>query len=142
MTHRRPSSIWTLRAFRCFARLQCCQITTFDQCVFGLDAVKPTTLLLLRLQTFAHIVSAKGHRGRCNHPGGHRPLCGRQVDGSFSTARAKIYPRQMNMAIALAVTRFLSDLRVQTSDRMSTQLEELNSTDVIDPGVVQPDYHH
>ena len=142
LTRRRPSSIWTLRAFRCMARLQCCQITSFDQCVFGLDAVKPTTLLLLRLQTFAHIVSMKGHRGRCNHPGGHRPLCGRQDDGDFCTARAKIYPRQMNMAIALAVTRFLSDLSVERSERMSKQLEELNSTEVIASGIVQPDYHH
>ena len=124
------------------ARLQCCQITTFDQCVFGLEALKPTTLLLLRLQTFAEIVQSKGHRGRCSHPGGHRPLCGRKADGEFNTAGARIYPRAMNLAIALAVSGFLSDLQVKGLDPISTQLEELNSTEVVTPQTVQPDYHH
>ena len=47
----RPASIWMLQALRTLARLECIQICSFDQCVFGLDAIKPTTLMLLRLHT-------------------------------------------------------------------------------------------
>ena len=141
LMHKQPPSVWTLRAFRCMARLQCCRIVTFDQCIFGLRAVKPTTLMLLRLSTFADIVATKGHRGRCNHPGGHQPLCGHQVDGEFATARAKVYPRAMNCALALAVSRFLSDVGVKPSTTMSAQLEELNCTEMVGTDLVQPDYH-
>jgi len=83
------------------------QVCSFDQCIYGLNATKPTSLLLLRLSTFHDITATKGRRGRCDHPDGHQPLRGIQSDGSFATAKAKIYPPAMNRAIATAVSRFL-----------------------------------
>ena len=66
------------------AKLQCFQICSFDQCVYGLDAKKPTTLMLLRLSTFADLTVLRGNGGRCSHGAGHQPLQGIQDDGFFS----------------------------------------------------------
>ena len=109
LRQQRPASIWTLQALRVLARLECIQVCSFDQCVYGLCAKKPTTLLLLRLSTFRDITLSKGLSGRCPHRAGHQPLQGIQSDGSFATARAKIYPAGMNRTIAVAVSRFLTE---------------------------------
>jgi len=138
----RPASIWMLSAIRALARLECIQICSFDQCIYGLSATKPTTLMLLRLSTFKDLTFSKGLRGRCSHPSGHRPLQGIQQDGSFATARAKIYPEAMNRALAFAVSRFLTERQLQSSSPMlPVDLQELNSTGIIDDLIVQPDYH-
>ena len=138
----RPASIWTLTALRILARLECFQICSFDQCVYGLGATKPTTLLLLRLSTFKDITLTKGLRGRCSHHSGHRPLQGIQSDGTFSTARARIYPAAMNQAIAFAVSRFLTDRQLKTNwSTLPEDLQKLNCTDFVDEGTVQPDFH-
>ena len=105
----RPSSIWATKVVRILARLACFSICSFDQCVYGLDARKPTTLLLLRLKDFRNITLLRGHGGRCSHRPGHNPLQGINSEGSFNTARAKIYPKAMNAALAAAVTGFLVD---------------------------------
>eukprot|EP00435_Cladocopium_sp_Y103_P053324 s686_g17.t1 len=99
----RPASIWSLKVMSMLSKLSCYQVCSFDQCIFGLSAKKPTTLLLLRLSTFQDIVLTRGARGRCNHGAAHQPLHGIQANGEFYTARAKIYPRAMNNAVALAV---------------------------------------
>ena len=138
----RPSSIWTLQAIRVMARLECVQLCSFDQCIYGLDATKPTTLLLLRLHTFKVLTFTKGPRGRCPHMTKHKPLQGIQPDGSFSTARAKIYPEAMNRALAFAVSRFLTERRLTSSQsRLPEDLQELNSIEFTDESVVQPDFH-
>lgn len=138
----RPASIWTLTAMRLLARLECIQVCSFDQCVYGLAATKPTTLMLLRLSTFKDITFSKGLRGRCSHPAGHPPLHGIQSDGTFAAARAKVYPTDMNKAIALAVSRFLTERQLTTDwTRLPNDLQELDCTDFVDDSVVQPDYH-
>ena len=137
----RPASVWTLRAFRAMARLACTSIITFDQCVFDLPAQKPTTLLLVRLFDFFNIVRGRGLRGRCCHPGGHRPLRGRNDTGSFCTARAKVYPPPMNMALAVAISRFLADRGLVGPRQPADYLFQLNSTDLVEQDIVQPDFH-
>lgn len=141
LVRQRPASIWTLRAFRCMARMQCSTIITFDQCVFDLSAQKPTTLLLIRLSDFAAMVHSRGRRGRCDHVGGHKPLRGRTEEGQFQTARAKIYPPKMNHALAIAIGRFLADRNLDGSHQLAPHLAELNSTELISQDLVQPDFH-
>ena len=88
------------------------QAVTFDQCTLGLCAVKPTTLWTYRLPRFASIVRAKGNKGRCNHPRGtHQALKSRKADGSFKTAAAKVYPTEMNKAMAAAFIHFAMKLK-------------------------------
>ena len=137
----RPSSIWMLHSLRTLARLECFQLCPFDQCIFELCAKKPTTLMLLRLSTFRDLALTRGCGGRCSHSSGHRPLQGIQQDGSFSTARAKIYPEAMNRALAIAVSRFLTDRHLYGVPALPMDLQELNSTDITDGSIVQPDYH-
>ena len=142
MMQHRPASIWTLDVMRWLARLECVQICSFDQCVYGLDAKKPTTLLLLRLETFKDTTVTRGLRGRCSHRGGHRPLQGIEVEGDFATARAKVYPKAMNSALALAVSRFLATRQVEgTWQRLPDDLQELMSNEFVDLSTVQPDFY-
>ena len=141
LVRQRPASVWTLRAFRAVARLACTSIITFDQCIFDLPAQKPTTLLLVRLADFVNIVRGRGRSGRCCHPGGHRPLRGRNDIGQFCTARAKVYPAPMNMALAVAINRFLADRSFTGSSKPADYLIQLNSTDLVDQSIVQPDFH-
>ena len=138
----RPASIWMLPALRTLARLECVQICSFDQCIFGLDATKPTTLMLVRLHTFKDVTMTMGRRGRCSHFTNHKPLQGIQPDGSFATARAKIYPEAMNKALATAVSRFLTERQLQSGQSMlPTDLQKLNTADFTDMSIVQPDYY-
>lgn len=137
-----PSSICTLQALRTLARLECFQLCSFDQCMYGLCATKPTTLSLLRLSTFKDVTLSKGLRGRCSHRAKHKPLQGIQQDGSFATARAKIYPVAMNRALAIAVSRFLTERQLQSSvPQLPMDLQELNNTEMIDGSIAHPDYH-
>lgn len=125
------------------ARLACFSICSFDQCVYGLDARKPTTLLLLRLNDFRNITLLRGHGGRCSHRHGHNPLQGINSEGSFNTARAKIYPKAMNAALAAAVTGFLVDRQMHSDkDQLPTELQQLVSSDFVDESTVQPDFHN
>ena len=141
MQHR-PASIWALDVIRLLARLECVQICSFDQCVYGLEAKKPTSLLLLRLETFKDVTFSKGLRGRCPHRCGHRPLQGIEDGGEFATARAKVYPKAMNETLALAVSRFLAMRQVQdTWQRLPDDLQELVSHDFVDINTVQPDFY-
>ena len=138
----RPASVWTLQAMRTLARLECVQICSFDQCVYGLDATKPTTLWLLRLSTFKDVTFTRGLRGRCPHRHQHVPLQGIRQDGSFSTARAKVYPEAMNRAIAVAISWFLTERQLSSSlSMLPMDLQQLNSTEFTDESIVQPDYH-
>jgi hypothetical protein len=138
----RPASIWMLEILRLMARLECVQICSFDQCIYGLDAKKPTTLLLLRLETFKDVTFTKGLRGRCSHRHGHRPLQGIEDGGQFATARAKVYPKAMNETLALAVSRFLATRQVEeTWHQLPDDLQELVSNNFVDSSTVQPDFY-
>ena len=138
----RPASVWTLDSIRALAKLQCSQICSFDQCVYHLQAKMPTTLLLLRLGTFRDLTLQRGRGGKCAHLNGHPPLRGRNDNGEFTTACAKIYPKSMNYAIALAVSRFLSERLMSTgSNCLPEDFQELDSRNFVDESVIQPDFH-
>ena len=142
MAKQKPASVWTLQAMRVLARLECIQICSFDQCIYGLCARKPTTLMLLRLDAFRDITLTKGNGGRCSHISGHQPLQGIRSDGTFHTAQAKIYPAAMNKAIATAVSRFFTVRRMYSQwTELPIDLQELGCTEFTDEVIVQPDYH-
>ena len=139
-----PSSIWALPVLRMLAKLQCFSITSFDQCTLGLPARKPTTMLLLRMKETRRLLLSRGHQGRCNHGHAHVQLRGRDEQGAFRTAVAKIYPPALNEALAVGVLRFASDsvgAESSFSERMPDELLPLLSVDFVDYSVVQPDYH-
>ena len=142
LMRQRPASVWTLNAMRALIRLECFQACSFDQCVYGLEATKPTTLILLRLSTFRDLTLTRGNRGRCSHFAKHQPLQGIRQDGSFATAKAKVYPKAMNRALATAVSRFLTERHMkEVSAPLPGDLQQLVSYDFIDESVIQPDYH-
>jgi hypothetical protein len=103
-TTRSLTSIWCLKAIRLMKRLMCVSLVSFDQCVCGAAGRKPTTLLLVRLPTVRQRLLQLGNSGRCHHhAGAHQALIGKQEDGSFQTAKAKIYPALMNEIIGRAM---------------------------------------
>ena len=98
--------------------------------------------MLLRLSTFRDITLTRGNRGRCSHISGHQPLRGIQCNGTFHTAKAKIYPAAMNKAIATAVSRFLTERQLKSNwSWLPEDLQELNCTDLTDEAIIQPDSH-
>jgi len=142
ITSKRPSSIWSSLLVRWLKRLQCAQLITFDQCLFGCQARKPTTFLLIRMPSLWTEIANRGNAGRCNHPrGAHRVLKGRDSEGTFNTAVAKIYPEQLNMAIAKAAYHSVSsyaELRERV-DPLSEDLVPFLSYDFVTESIVQPD---
>ena len=50
------TSIWQLREMREIATADAVSAVSFDQCVFGAAGVKPTTLMLVRMEAFSEIV--------------------------------------------------------------------------------------
>ena len=100
---KKPCSIWSSRVVRWLKRLQCSQIVTFDQCLFGCMARKPTTFLIIRMPSLWKEIANLGRAGRCDHPpGAHKVLKGKDANGGFNTAIAKVYPEKLNSAIAKA----------------------------------------
>ena len=138
-----PCSIWASTPAKLLKSLRCCSVVGFDQCVVGAEAKKPTTLLLLRLDSLRHDLLCTGHSGRCPHGhGAHERLQGRTDDGTFRTAVGKIYPAGLNRAIGKAVCRYaVSTLDCQLLHQelpidfraFEQVYEELD--------VVQPDFH-
>ena len=104
-----PASIWSSYQARLCRTLNCFSAVSFDQCVVGSPAKKPTTILLLRLDSFRHEILQTGSGGRCNHPrGAHEQLQGRNEQREFRTAVGKIYPVGLNQSLGRAVCRFVS----------------------------------
>ena len=139
-----PASIWSSYQARLCRTLNCFSAVSFDQCVVGSPAKKPTTILLLRLDSFRHEILQTGSGGRCNHPrGAHEQLQGRNEQGEFRTAVGKIYPVGLNQSLGRAVCRFVSltfdhkFLHCQLPDDFSCFQQQMFE----DHGKVQPDYH-
>lgn len=139
----RPASTWASPAMRWMKKLHCTSFVTFDQCIFHCPGLKPTTLMLVRLPWLRASIQRLGHGGRCPHPKGfHVALKGRDSEGHFRTAVAKIYPVAMNSAIAEAVVRFVQQTfftTVPPSQAMDEDLSDLGQMDFVSKSVVQPD---
>lgn len=139
---KRPCSVWSSKVVRWIKRLNCAQLITFDQCLFGCKARKPTTFLLIRMPSLWKEIANRGRAGRCDHPpGAHKVLKGKDDEGVFNTAVAKIYPEKLNLAIAEAAYKSVSefaDLRERV-EPLSSDLLDFLSFDFVDESVVQPD---
>lgn len=59
-----PSSIWSSLPMRLLRTIAAVGITSFDQCVFGCRARKPTTIIHLRLPQLRHTILQTGRMGR------------------------------------------------------------------------------
>lgn len=138
-----PASIWTCQAMRLLKTIEAVGATSFDQCVFGCRAKKPTTILHLRLPTLRHHILRSGNMGRCCHgAAAHEALAGTEADGSFRTARGKIYPHRLNLAIATAIADFVQrTFDVQSNQTLPEDLGDLVVNDFVCEDVVQPDYY-
>ena len=141
--HRRPCSIWATQPLRWLKRLRAIQICTFDQCCVGCEGRKPTTMALLRLNSFADKMRQRGFAGRCAHPPGtHVSLQGRDCSGQFRTAIAKVYPPQLNAMLADSIcshAQLLSEV-LPPVEPLASCLAELNRTNFVTDHV-QPDYY-
>ena len=139
-----PASIWSHPAVRALRLLRCIGITSFDQCVFGAEAVKPTTVLHLRMPGFRRRVMHRGRSGRCTHGvGAHIQLRGHDCDGSFRTSRCKIYPQDLNEALANAVFEFCQQTfaGVALHSELAPELQPFVCSDFVEHSEVQPDYY-
>ena len=137
----RPCSIWAWRVSSWFSKLQCVQITTTDQCLYGCPGKKPTTFMTVRLPLFRRLARNRGHQGRCNHWAKHVNLIGRDQSGKFKTERAKIYPAQLNRDLALAIAQFMKETAAMPCSHEPQFLAQLQNHEFIPDDVVQKDYH-
>lgn len=139
-----PASTWALAAVRRLRRLNCVSIATFDQCIFHCEGRKPTSLLLVRLPHLREALLKLGRGGRCAHaPNLHTALKGRGEDGKFRTSIAKVYPPDMNAAIAEAVIQFACATFVPSGQQepVPERVAEQARMDFVPLTVVQPDYY-
>ena len=136
-------SIWQMTAIRLLRRLQCVAFVSFDQCTCGAVGKKPTTLMLLRLPRVRDRLLATGDFGRCPHGrGAHEALIGRQHDGTFHTAKAKVYPPGLNRVLGEEMYRSAVQLLTDsTAVALPSVFEEFHSRQFYSADAVQPDYH-
>jgi hypothetical protein len=74
--------------------------------------------------------------------GAHQPLIGKQADGSFATARAKIYPPLLNEILGRAMHDFAQDMsHPGIAERLPCEFEVYTEQQFMDHSTVQPDYH-
>ena len=137
------TSIWRLRPLKMLARLQCTSVVSFDQCTCGAVARKPTTILLLRLSEVRQKLLQQGDQGRCHHPAGHHVvLKGRQADGTFQTAKAKIYPQKLNQILSTGMFQFAQQMHHEDVERqLPEDFEPYTEMQFQEAHVVQPDFH-
>jgi len=139
-----PASIWATLQARLCKTMHCSSVVSFDQCVVGSCAKKPTTILLLRLDSFRHEMLRSGLGGRCHHAkGAHERLQGRNERGEFRTAVGKVYPPGLNEALGRAIRCFAAQtlggkfLRSELPEELIVFKQQTFEA----PDVVQPDFH-
>ena len=137
-----PCSIWSLDVVLELCKLECFQVATFDQCLWGCRARKPTTFLLLRMKPLYRLLLSRGINGRCNHFRKHVALQGRNFSGDFRTAIAKVYPMELNRAICEVVMTQVQGLgrNVELAKTLPEDFVPLMSNDYVESDFVQPDY--
>ena len=139
-----PVSIWSSKAARLLKSMQCTSVVSFDQCIFKSESRKPTTLLLVRMTGVRDLILSTGHAGRCCHGRSvHAPLKGKTDQGQFCTARAKIYPKGLNKAIARGVVDHANRLNAdgRSRDFPPPELDHLILNIFAEDDIVQPDCH-
>ena len=141
-----PVSIWANSVIRLLSKLDCCTMTTFDQCTLGAKVKKPTGLLLLRLHGVRQAIRQCGHQGRCNHaPGSHPRLQGKDKEGKYRTSWAKVYPEGLNRVLADGICTFAAELRTGSDlsclEDYPSFFWQFRTEEFVESHVVQRDYH-
>eukprot|EP00438_Fugacium_kawagutii_P029176 Skav214795 [mRNA] locus=scaffold3850:80671:90559:+ [translate_table: standard] len=140
----RPASIWITEPSRLLRGLACFQAVSYDQCVYGAVAIKPTTLLLLRMPSFRIQTLCAGRMGRCHHGrAAHEGLAGLQDDGAFKTSRCKVYPEAMNRALSRAIHSFVDVTFADCSlaQVLPVEFQPYRATAFASEADVQKDYY-
>ena len=139
-----PASIWSFQAARLCRLLRCFSVVSFDQCLYDSVARKPTTILLLRLDSFRHETLSRGFGGRCNHGrDAHEGLKGHTERGEFKTAVGKIYPSGLNISLGRAIRQFAISTfgneppQAALPEELFCYTQQIFAADE----VVQPDFH-
>ena len=117
----------------------------FDQCVTGQVAVKPTTLMLVRMPEVKTALLALGHGGRCHHgAGAHTAACGKDKFGKWRTAQLKVYTPQLCSVLASGIFAFAEKLVGAGSGTLVNQLDpelmHFHNQTITGTSEVQPDY--
>ena len=141
-----PVSIWANSVIRLLSKLDCCTMTTFDQCTLGAKVKKPTGLLLLRLHGVRQAIRRGGDQGRCNHaPGSHPRLQGKDEEGKYRTSWAKVYPEGLNRVLADGICTFAAELRTGSDlsclEEYPSFFWQFRTEGFVESHVVQRDYH-
>ena len=87
---------------------------------------------------------ATGNCGRCQHgTGAHEQLKGHAEDGSFRTAKCKVYPPALNRALADAVFEFTQHTFAgcTVDPEIASELLAFNHSDFVAHDQVQPYYY-
>ena len=99
---KKASSIWRTPWVKWRYGSPCAELVHFNQGDHGQIALKPTTLLAVRLPTLRKRLATNYFPEECK--GKHiETIIGLSEDGTWKTAPAKEYPPSMNRAIALAI---------------------------------------
>ena len=139
-----PPSVWAVPFVKALSKLGCVRISTIDQCTFGCVAMKPTTFLLVRLPGLQRMLTRPGLRGRCVHPKGyHLALAGIDAEGRFHTAKAKVYPSELNRTLSAGVREFAEMCWADrhTPPDNPEELDSLRTFEFVSDDMVQPDFH-
>ena len=141
-----PCSIWSFPSVLQLRQLRCISVVSFDQCIFHAPAVKPTTVMLLRLEQFREFTLHQGKCGRCAHGfKAHERLLGRDEAGHFRTSRGKVYPPLLNAALGKAIGEYVEQTFATQSSSVAKNLPEIfqrfAAADFVDPSEIQPDFH-
>ena len=79
--------------------------------------------------------------GRCNHAHRHTALIGKEVDGSYKTGRAKIYPVLLNQDLSQAFHEYLKVTATQPCTQVPGFLAIEPEHEYVPVECVQRDYH-
>ena len=144
VSDRHPASIWRSDAIKAMDEHEEVSLFSFDQCTQMQIARKPTTLLLLRLPWVAQTLLKQGRRGRCDHPDGHPRLLGKNPDGSFKTAPAKVYTPAFSAVLAQGFMTFCAQLAhrgAEAGDVCPVDFKDFHCSAISAEGTYAPDFH-
>ena len=122
---------WQLEEVKWLQRVDCCQHTTFHQCMLGALSMKGTALCSVHMPDLHRHLLEQPNQSRCNHCRVyHRVLQGLGANSRWRTAAAKEYPEKMCELIARSI-------HAAVTDRFSTRTPSLAQEWLTDPSVLQ-----
>lgn len=109
------ASIWRTEEVQTLLQHPKVQLFTFLQGLYGAASAKPTSFLAYNIPQLTDCM--KKHMLPPAFRSAWMPLTGRESDGSWKTARAKMYPKAVNLALMEMFYLHVASLRehVQTT---------------------------